>query len=152
MSRLLNGVLSAAVLDRKGRGGALLLSAAAVEVYVACQKEMRPLDPQNEKARRDKASADLAEHRLAVAKGEYLPYAEVEATWSAVVVAVKSKILAVPSFAVAGICRAYQLEGEAGVHNSLRKAMNEVLRELADPDLVDLEDTVPPVKKKKRKK
>ena len=78
LSRLLNGVLAPAVLERKGRGGALVLSRPAIAVYVSVMTEIRPLDPQYQRARRDRASADLAEHRLGVERGKYLLVEEVE--------------------------------------------------------------------------
>ena len=151
LSRLLNGVLAAAVLERKGRGGALVLSRPAIEVYAAVMKERRPLDPQHERARRDAASADMAEHRLSVARGEFLPADEVERVWSGVVAAVRSKLLAVPDFLTDNICRAFELDGQAGIYSALKTAMREALNEMAAPEFLD-DDPTPPAKKTAKRK
>ena len=127
-------MLAPAVIERKGRGGALVLSAAAVEVYAAVMRELRPLDPQHEKARRDHAAADLAEHRLAVEKREFLPATEVERGWSILIAGCRTTLLSFPTTSTAKVCHAYELGGHEGVYVELSQVVRDALTVLADPE------------------
>lgn len=134
VSRLVqDGPLAAAVVARRGRGGALRFSRAAVETYKAVRDEGREFDPARERARKDRADADLKEHRLAVERGDFLPRATVEQMQVAEATAVRAKILSWSTTIADHVHRAAIREGVAGVEAILERAAYEVLDELADP-------------------
>ena len=109
--------------------------------------ETDQLDLTRERARKERAQALLAEQKYKLLEGELLPREEVAKVWSAHVAAVRAYLLAVPDFLTDEVCRAFELEGQAGVYSVLRKAMHETLTELARPDA----DEVPAAPKRKRK-
>ena len=132
LSRLLNGVLAPAVLARSGRGGALRLSRPAIEVYVAVQRESRPLDPQQERARRDRAQALIGEQTYAARARELLPADEVARVWSAHIQAVRTKLLSWPATLTDQLHRASRgAGGPAAIERVLVVAIREVLIELS---------------------
>lgn len=90
-----------------------------------------PLNPAQEKARRDHWQSVLAEQTYRTRKGELLPAAEAEKRWSAEVGAARAKFLSLPTTLPDRLHRAAVLEGVRGVERLLREAIHEVLRELS---------------------
>lgn len=91
------------------------------------------LDPFQERARKDRAQAILAEQMHAIRARALLPREEVERTWGAEVSAARAKLLAWPLMIADRVYRVATLEGIVGVERVLREAVNEVLRELSAP-------------------
>jgi hypothetical protein len=127
------GPLEAAVVEPgKGRRAALL-SRRGVEVYAAALRDQRPLDPQYERARRDRAAADLGELKVHAERGVLLPADEVERQWVAEVTALRNHLLSVPTIACDRIYRAAVLGDVAAVERELDDQMRRVLTELSSP-------------------
>ena len=125
------------VADR-GRGGrASKYDLQAVLAWLSAREEAQragPLDPVQEKARRDHWQATLAEQTYRVRKGKLLDADEVERAWAAEVAAVRAKLLSVPTTYADKIFRAATLAGEGGVgavERLLRDAVHSALHELA---------------------
>ncbi len=133
VSKLLPEGLEVAVIGRRGRGNALVFSRRAVESWAAGRAgRSGPLDPKQQRARRDAAQAALSEHKLGVEERKYLLREDVEKGWSLLTGAVRSHLLSLPQFMTSQVCRDYQLAGEAGVYAALRKGASvEDLRALA---------------------
>lgn len=95
-----------------------------------------PVDVARERARKERAQAQLAEQLFAKRAGELLETADVEKTWSAVVAAIRAKLLAAPMAYADRLYRAVTLDGLAGAEHVLRDVAHDVLRELAaiDPE------------------
>jgi phage terminase Nu1 subunit (DNA packaging protein) len=87
------------------------------------------------------AQAQLAQQTVQMRARTLLPAAEVEKAWGGVVLAVRTKLLAVPTTIADRVARTATLEGVAGVETVLDSAIRDVLRELADPDAVELQAT-----------
>lgn len=134
VSKMLREGLEVAVVHRAGKKGALVLSRRAVEAWDAARRAPDGLDPRQERARRDRAAADLAELKLRVQRGELLEVADVEATWSAHIAAVRPKLLAWPATLTDRLYRAAR-QGAGAVELELDRAVREVLEELAAGDL-----------------
>jgi hypothetical protein len=88
-----------------------------------------------EKARLDKLRADKVEMEIAIAKAELMNPEEAMEAWSKVIQAARSRILSIPTKA-APLLIGTKSAGEA--QNILQRLVNEALKELANPDLVDI--------------
>jgi phage terminase Nu1 subunit (DNA packaging protein) len=87
-----------------------------------------------ERARKDRAQAQLAEQAFLIRQRELLPAKEVEKAWGLEVAAVRSVILASYTSHADRVLRAATLRGIDGVEQTLKDIAHEVLRELANPD------------------
>ncbi|MFE8032268.1 hypothetical protein [Thiohalocapsa marina] len=108
-----------------GPKGAILVesSQALAAIY-----QTDRLDPGLERARLDRARADLAELALAQKRGELLAASDVEENWTSMVLNARSKLLALPSKL------AHELAGTrdpAEVASRLKTAVYQALEELA---------------------
>jgi phage terminase Nu1 subunit (DNA packaging protein) len=117
---------------------------AAIEAKYADQAG---LDPRVERARRDAAQASLAEQLHRRRSGEMLEREDVRRTWSNVVLAIRSRLLALPQ-SVAAQCA--QATDPAAVEQLLRDEVHSALRELASWE-PPVESKTPPAPASKRK-
>lgn len=120
----------------RGRGGKpSKYDLEAVKAWLAAREaEVRssgPLDPIQEKARRDHWQATLAEQTWKVRNGKLLDAEEVERAWAAEINGCRAVLLAVPTTYADRVYRAASLEGVGGVERLLREAVHGALRELA---------------------
>jgi phage terminase Nu1 subunit (DNA packaging protein) len=119
----------------RGRGGrASKYDLQAVLAWVSAREDAQragPLDPVQEKARRDHWQATLAEQTYRVRNGKLLDADDVERAWSAEVAAVRAKLLTIPTSYADRLFRVATLEGIGGVERILREAVHATLRELA---------------------
>jgi phage terminase Nu1 subunit (DNA packaging protein) len=126
------------VAVRGGRGRPSLYDEIAVRAWLAARDEearrSAPLDLIQERAAKERAQRLLAEQALQLRAGRLLPADEVKAVWAAEVAAVRTKLLALPRAYADRIHRSSTMHGIAGVEQTLKDAVYEVLRELADPD------------------
>jgi hypothetical protein len=99
-----------------------------------------------EKARLDKLRADKVEMEIAITKAELMSPEEAMEAWSKVVQACRSRILSIPTKA-APLLIGTKSAGEA--QDILQRLTNEALKELANPDLVDV---AMGIQKEKRKR
>jgi phage terminase Nu1 subunit (DNA packaging protein) len=120
---------------QRGRGGKpSLYDLGAVLAWRKAREEAEragPLDPVQEKARRDHWQATLAEQTWRVRNGKLLAAEEVEKAWLSEVAAVRAKLLAVPTTYADRVFRAGTLDGVGGVERLLKEAVHGALRELA---------------------
>lgn len=91
-TRTVNKMAADGTIPRAGRARFDLVT--AVPAYVAFKE--RPTTDED-KARKAKADADLAEAKAAKIRGELLDASEVESTWAAILRDVKAAMLAIPS-------------------------------------------------------
>lgn len=92
------------------------------------------MDVAQERARKERAQAELAEQTFQVRARSLLPAEEVARLWGAEVTGVRSVILSSYTTHADRVHRAATLDGLAGVEQALKELAYEVLRELADPD------------------
>ncbi len=92
-----------------------------------------PLNPLQERARRERAQAVLAEQTFQIRMRDLLPRADVERIWSSEVSAVRTRLMALPVTLADQLHRA-ALRGVPAVEKVLEDAVHDVLIELADPD------------------
>jgi len=92
------------------------------------------LDMMQERARKERAQAILAEQTFSMRARELLPREEVERIWGAEVAAVRAKLLAWPTTLADRVHRAALVEGVDGVERAVRAAVTDALTELAAPD------------------
>jgi len=96
-----------------------------------------------ERARKERAQAQLAEQAFLIKAGELLPLDAVEKRWSAEIVALRAKLLAWKRSQVAEqLFRTALVDGQGAFDDLLSEAIDELLRDLSVPDSV---------KKKKRR-
>jgi phage terminase Nu1 subunit (DNA packaging protein) len=100
------------------------------------------LDASQERARLDKARADLAELELVTRRGELVPVAEVAATWSARVVRAKGRLLALPARLSPEMVR---VSSQRDAERLIRAAILDALRALSQPDAPPPPDGGPPL-------
>ena len=101
-------------------------------------KDSGALDAHQERARLLKAQADKTELEVQTLNGQLIPSAEVEAGWSALVVAFRSRLLGLPTRG------AHQVIGKTEFHeveNALRELVQEALTELSLYDPTTDSDT-----------
>lgn len=119
----------------RGRGGKpSKYDLQAVLAWISAREEAQragPLDPVQEKARRDHWQATLAEQTYRVRNGKLLDADEVERAWAAEVAAVRARLLTIPTTYADRVFRSATLEGVGGVERLLRDAVHSALRELA---------------------
>jgi P27 family predicted phage terminase small subunit len=92
------------------------------------------VDVAQERARKERAQATLAEQSYKARERELLPAAEVEKVWNAEVQAVRAAILATYTTRADRIHRAAVIDGVAGVETELKAMAYELLRELSSDD------------------
>lgn len=91
------------------------------------------LNVNQERARRERAQASLAEQTFQMRQRDLLPRHDVERIWAAEVGAVRTRLMAWPTTIADRVLRAATLDGIQGVERELHDAVDNVLRELADP-------------------
>lgn len=89
-----------------------------------------------ERARKERAQAQLAEQTFQMRSRDLLPRQEIERVWAAEVAAVRTKLMAWSTTIADRVHRAGTLDGIVGVEHELREAVENVLRELADPERI----------------
>lgn len=92
------------------------------------------VDVAQERARKERAQAVLAEQLAATRSRLLLPAEEVAKIWGGEVAAVRAIILASYTSQADRVFRAATLDGVRGVERQLKELAHEVLRELANPD------------------
>lgn len=126
------------VAKRGSRGRPSMYSRAAVEAWLAAREAAAAngsrLDVTQERARKERAQALLAEQMYETRAKELLVRTDVEHAWTAEIAGVRAVFLAVPTTYAARVNRASVLDGEAGTERALRELVDEVLRELADSE------------------
>lgn len=126
------------IAERGRRGKASLYSEVAVRAWIAAREEAAQngsrLDVTQERARKERAQAQLAEQKYQQLAGELLPKEDVAKVWAAEIAGARSVLLAVPTTYADRAYRAATLHGVGAVEEVLRDAIHEVLRELADPE------------------
>lgn len=100
------------------------------------------LNVNQERARRERAQASLAEQTFQMRQRDLLPRVDVEKVWAAEVGAVRTRLMAIPTTIADRVMRIATLEGVEGVERELRDVVEDVLRELADP--ARIVDAAPP--------
>jgi phage terminase Nu1 subunit (DNA packaging protein) len=100
----------------------------------ASAKNGTRFDLVQERARKERAQAQLAELNYQERLGELLEKDDVAKTWESEVAAARAILLAVPQTWADRIHRAGALDGVAGVERELRVMARETLRELTDPE------------------
>lgn len=123
---------------KRGRGGrASLYSVADVlawrDTHIAPATSASGLSLADERARRERAQAELAEQTLAIRARNLLDAEEVERAWSAILSAIRAKLLAVPQAYADRLTRAIHAEGSPGCERMLVQLVDEVLAELSTP-------------------
>lgn len=130
--------LPIAQVGRKGKPSRY--SEAAVRVWLADREEKAQtsgvVDVARERARKDRAQAVLAEQTYAIRNRDLLPRQDVEKVWAAEIGAVRTKLLSWSTTISDRVHRAGTLTGLVGVEREIREAVEDVLRELADPDRI----------------
>lgn len=125
------------VAERGRRGRASQYLEVEVRAWLAARedaaKQSGTVDVAQERARKERAQAQLAEQTHLMRSRKLLPEHEVAAAWSSEVSAVRAVILASYTTHADRVHRAATLEGLPGVERALKDLAYEVLRELADP-------------------
>lgn len=127
------------VLQRGRRGKPSYYNLEACERWKAdaerqAQSSQGSVDVAQERARRERAQAVLAEQTFQMRSSELLPRVEVERVWEAEVIAVRTKLLAIPPTFAERVYQAAVSDGIGGVERILAESVNDVLRELAGVD------------------
>ncbi len=122
--------------QRGRRGKPSLYSEEQVRQWLEAREqtaqEDKPHDVAQERARKERAQAILAEQKYKMLAGELLPREDVEKVWAGQIMGARSILLTVPQTYCDRIYRAATLEGIKGVEISLSEVVREVLRELTD--------------------
>jgi len=92
------------------------------------------LDLVQERAKRERAQARLAEQTLAIRARTLIPQDEVDRAWASEVAAVKQILLSAESTHTDRICRSYELAGPEVVRREIRAMHREALMQFADPN------------------
>lgn len=126
------------VLEPGRKGKPSLYSEIAVRAWLAAREEAAKtnghIDVAQERARKERAQGILAEQTFDIRARNLVPVAEAQKAVDSIAVAVKTTLLAWPMAAAPEIHNAATLHGTRGVEDVLRKLVEDVLRELADPD------------------
>lgn len=128
------------IASRGGRGRPTYYSVEAVTAWRAAREEEArdktngPLDPVQERAKKERFQALLAEQTFLLRAKKLLSADEVAKVWRAEVAAVRALILTSYTTHADRVHRAAVKSGLAGVEAELKKLGVEVLRELSDPD------------------
>lgn len=125
------------VLERGRKGKPSRYSVAAVKKWLAVREEAAQngsaLDLVQERARKERAQAILAEQTVALRARDLVPRDEVEKAWTAEVAAVRAKLLSWPATISDRLHREATLNGLAGVELVVKDAVEELLLELSAP-------------------
>ena len=87
------------------------------------------LSPQAERARLDRARAELAELELSRRRRELIPVEEVAQAWSEQVTIAKNRLLSLPSRVSSDVLR---LKTQRAIENALKDAVIQILTELSN--------------------
>ncbi len=87
------------------------------------------LSPQAERARLDRARAELAELELSRRRRELIPVDEVAQAWSEQVTIAKNRLLSLPSRVSSDVLR---LKTQRAIENALKDAVIQILTELSN--------------------
>ena len=87
------------------------------------------LSPQAERARLDRARAELAELELSRRRRELIPVEEVAQAWSEQVTIAKNRLLSLPSRVSSDVLR---LKTQRAIENVLKEAVIQILTELSN--------------------
>jgi phage terminase Nu1 subunit (DNA packaging protein) len=122
------------VLERGRKGKPSFYDIEAVRNWLGqrdeAAKQNGTVDVAQERARRERAQAVLAEQTFQMRSKELLPRVEVERVWEAEVIAVRTRLLAIPPTFADRVYQAAIGEGIGGVERVLAESVNDVLREL----------------------
>ena len=94
------------------------------------------LDVTQERARKERAQAILAEQTVAIRARDLVPADQVEKAWAAEFSAVRAKLLSWPTTITDTIHRESTLHGLEGVEKVIKAAVEELLLELSKPKRV----------------
>ena len=140
------------VVEPGRKGKPSLYSEADVKKWLAAREKAArnngTLDVTQERARKERAQAILAEQTVAIRAKELVPVDQVEKTWAAEVSAVRAKLLSWPATISDSIHREAKLHGLEGVGRVVKASTEELLLELSKPKRV----TTPAQAKKKTKR
>lgn len=126
------------VSSKGGPGRPTLYDQEAVEAWRAAREESAraetngDLDPVQERAKKEKFQALIAEQTYLTRQRKLLPADEVARIWRAEVTAVRALILSSYTTHADRVHRAAVTKGLPGVEAELKKLAHEVLRDLAD--------------------
>ena len=124
------------VLERGRKGKPSFYDLEAVRDWVGkrddAAKKNGTVDVAQERARRERAQAVLAEQTFQMRSRELLPRVEVERVWESEVIAVRTKLLQIPPTFAERVYQAAVSEGIGGVERILMESVHDVLRELTD--------------------
>ena len=134
-----------------GRGGTPhRFDAAACQAWVAARAAVASspvhLDLVQERARRERAQAQLAEQTLAIRSGTFVLREEMERAWAAEIHAVRTMLLGLSSHWSDRFGRALQVGGPTAMQKEIDASVREALLQFADPNraIVDPDDAAPP--------
>ena len=118
------------ILAKQKRGQYSLRGCTKAYIRFLRDKQSRyPVDLQNERARLTKLQADKADHELKEARGEVIRAEDVAQTWGDLVIAARSRLLAIPTSLTPAVLAA---DNQNTVTELLRDSIEEALNELAD--------------------
>ena len=118
------------VLKKTGRGRYNLTDCVKRFVHFLREKRAQyPIDLQNERARLTKLQADKCDLELMEARGEVIRAEDVARTWADLVIAARSRLLAIPTSLTPAVMAADKLNT---VTELLRDSIEDALNELAD--------------------
>jgi hypothetical protein len=125
------------IAERGSRGRASLYREVDVRAWLQLRAEAAKqpgvVTALQDRARKERAQAALAEQSYQMRMRDLLPRDEVEKTWAAEVAAVRTKLLAWTTTLADQVHRVSTIEGLPGVERLLLEAVQDVLRELTDP-------------------
>jgi phage terminase Nu1 subunit (DNA packaging protein) len=125
------------IAKRGSKGRASLYSAIEVTQWKDARDEAAEtgaiLNPIQERARRERAQAILAEQTVAIRARELVPRAEVEKVWGAEVSAVRAVLRSWPTTVADKLYREATLNGLLGVEATLESAVHDLLIEFSTP-------------------
>ena len=118
------------IIEKTGRGRYNLSDCVQRFVHFLREKRAQyPIDLQNERARLTKLQADKADLELMEARGEVIRAEDVASTWADLVIAARSRLLAIPTSLTPAVLAA---DKQNVVTELLRDAIEDALTELAD--------------------
>jgi phage terminase Nu1 subunit (DNA packaging protein) len=125
------------VAERGGRGRPSQYKEAEVRAWLQVREEAAKktgvVDLVQDRARKERAQAALAEQAFQIRMRDLLPRSEIEQAWHSEAIAIRTKLLAWPTTISDKIFRAATDEGQPGVERVLSEAVRDALRELSDP-------------------
>lgn len=126
------------VFERGRKGKPSTYSETAVRAWLT-EREARAkasglVDVAQERARKERAQAQLAEQMHAQRAGKLLSVDEVTKIWAAEVTAIRAILLASYTNSADRVFRAATMEGLPGVEREMKSVAYEALRKLADPE------------------